>query len=295
MLDYIIQLFRDNQVIPIFLTIGLGFWLGNIRIKSFSLGPVTATLIVGVLIGQIGINISDTVKSLFFMLFLFAIGYSVGPQFFRSLKGDGVKQIAFAVTEGLLCVAVCVIVARIMGYNTGTAVGIFAGSQTMSAVIGVGADTINSLGLSTERRDYLISMIPACYAVTYVFGTIGTAWIIANLGPRLMGGLEKVKQQTAELEAEMDQGEFSAEPGYIVANRPISFRAYKAESDFFRKSRTIKEIEHYFKGRGLRLFIERLRIKGNIVDPKPDITVRRGDLMVIGGHRETVVEEAALI
>ena len=80
-MDWITEVFRENQVIPIFLTLGLGFWLGGLKVKSFSLGPVTATLIVGVVIGQLDIDIPETVKSLAFMLFLFAIGYSVGPQF----------------------------------------------------------------------------------------------------------------------------------------------------------------------------------------------------------------------
>ena len=80
-MDWFIELFIQNPVIPIFLTLGLGFWLGGLKYKSFSLGPVTATLIVGVIIGQMGIPISDTVKSLAFMLFLSAIGYCVGPQF----------------------------------------------------------------------------------------------------------------------------------------------------------------------------------------------------------------------
>ncbi|MDE6824732.1 MAG: aspartate-alanine antiporter [Duncaniella sp.] len=294
-MEWLAELFRNNQVIPIFLTIGLGFWLGNLKFKSFSLGPVTATLLVGVLIGQLGIPISEPIKSVFFMLFLFAIGYSVGPQFFRSLRGDGLKQIAFAVVEGALCVLVCIIVAKIMGYNTGTAIGIFAGSQTISAVIGVGSDTIRALDLPAERQEYLISMIPACYAVCYVFGTIGTAWIIANLGPMLLGGLKKVKAETAALEAEMDQGEFEPDPGMIVANRPISFRSYRAECDFFNRPRTVRELERHLKERDVRMFVERLRVKGEIVDPAPDIKIMRGDHIVLGGRRETVVEEAGSI
>lgn len=294
-MEYLAQLMRDNQVIPIFMTLGLGFWLGNIRIKSFSLGPVTATLLVGVLIGQIGIPISEPVKSVFFMLFLFAIGYSVGPQFFRSLKGEGLKQIGFAVVEGLICIGVVVAVCKLMGYNAGTALGIFAGSQTISAVIGVGSDTLKALDLEPAERDAMINMIPACYAVCYVFGTIGTAWIVANLGPKLLGGLGKVKEQTAALEAEMDQGEFQPDEGAIVANRPISFRAYRAEADYFSKPRRVKDIERYFREKGMRLFIERLRIKGEIADPDPELRVGRGDLIVIGGRRETVVEEAAAI
>ncbi|MDE6555738.1 MAG: aspartate-alanine antiporter [Duncaniella sp.] len=295
MLDYITDLFRENQVIPIFLTIGLGFWLGNLKFKSFSLGPVTATLLVGVLIGQLGIPISEPIKSVFFMLFLFAIGYSAGPQFFRSLKGEGLKQILFAVVEGMLCVGVTVGLCRLMGYNTGTAIGVFSGSQTISAVIGVGSDTLKSLGLPEDRLQYLTGMIPACYAVTYIFGTIGTAWIVANLGPKLMGGLDKVIAETRELEAEMDQGEFTVDPGYMVANRPISFRAYRAECEFFNRPRRVYEIEHEMKRRGLRLFIERLRVRGEIVDPEPDLKICRGDIIVIGGRRETVVEESAMI
>ena len=107
-IDWITEVFRENQVIPIFLTLGIGFWLGGLRYKSFSLGPVTATLIVGVIIGQLVIPISETVKSLAFMLFLFAIGYSVGPQFFRSLKGDGLKQICFALVECVIVIGLTV-------------------------------------------------------------------------------------------------------------------------------------------------------------------------------------------
>lgn len=69
-----------------FLTIAAGFWIGKMRIKQFSLGIVTSVLLVGVLVGQLNITIEEPVKSVFFLLFLFAIGYKVGPQFFRGLK-----------------------------------------------------------------------------------------------------------------------------------------------------------------------------------------------------------------
>lgn len=294
-MDWLTDIFRQNQVIPIFLTLGLGFWLGSLRYKSLSLGPVTATLIVGVVIGQIGIPISETVKSLAFMLFLFAIGYSVGPQFFRSLKGDGLKQICFALIECVICIGVCVGMSRLLGYNKGMAVGVFAGSQTVSAVIGVGTDTIRSLGYSDEETRRLVDIIPACYAVCYVFGTVGSAWIIANLGPVLLGGLKKVKEETARLEEEMDSGDFVPEPGLVVANRPVSFRAYRAESDFFKRPRTVKEIEYHIDRSRLHHFVERLRVKGEIMDPDPDVRVRKGDILVLSGRRESIIEEASWV
>lgn len=288
----LVDLLRENPVIPIFLTLGIGFWLGGLRFKSFSLGPVTATLLVGVLVGQLNIHISDTVKSLAFMLFLFAIGYSVGPQFFRSLKGEGLKQILFALVEFAVIIAVTVILCKIMGYDEGIGVGLFAGAQTVSAVIGVGSDTIRSLGLPAEETKRMIGLIPACYAVTYVFGTIGSAWIIANLGPRLLGGIKKVKAETAKLEEELDTGDFVPEPGMINANRPISFRVYRAESDFFNRPRPIREIEDKHRNMGLRHFVERARVRGEIVDADPEVRIRKGDLLVISGRRESIVDNA---
>ncbi|MCM1066482.1 MAG: aspartate-alanine antiporter [Muribaculaceae bacterium] len=294
-MEWIAQIFRDTPVIPIFLTIGLGFWLGGLRYRSFSLGPVTATLIVGVIIGQLDIPVSDELKNVSFMLFLFAIGYSVGPQFFRSLKGDGLKQICFALVEVALCITTVVAVSIVMGYNKGMAVGLFAGSQAFSAVIGVGSNTIEALGLPAERVKEYLGIIPACYAVCYVFGTIGSAWVIANLGPVLLGGLEKVKRQTAELEAEMDTGDFIPDPGTFVANRPISFRAYKAESDYFNRSRTVEELERHMKEMGVRHFVERLRLRGEIADPQPDLRIRKGDVVVLSGRRESIIDSAGWI
>lgn len=122
------ELLQQNPVIAIFLTLGIGFWLGNLKYKTLTLGPVTATLIIGVIIGQMDISMSETLKSVAFMMFLFAVGYSVGPQFFRALKGDGLKQIAFALVEFCVIIGVVVGLSYAMGYNMGMAVGLFAGS-----------------------------------------------------------------------------------------------------------------------------------------------------------------------
>lgn len=294
-MNWVIEIFRENPMIPIFLTLGIGFWLGGLKFKSFSLGPVTATLIIGVIVGQMDIDIPEAVKSMAFLVFLFAIGYSVGPQFFRSLKGEGLKQILFAFVEAIIVIAVTVVICKLMGYNKGISTGVFAGAQTVSAVIGVGSDTIRSLGLSPEETQRYINLIPACYAVCYVFGTIGTAWIIANLGPVLLGGLKKVKAETALLEERMDSGDYVAAPGQFIANRPISFRCFKAESEFFNHPRTVNEIEKYIKKKKFIHYIERLRIKGEIMDPAPDLRVSRGDVLVLSGLRESIIDDTSWV
>ena len=101
-MESIVNFFRTYPEMAIFLTIGVGFWIGSLKYKSFTLGTVTSVLLVGVLVGQMDIPISGPLKSVFFLLFLFAIGYSVGPQFIHSLRSSGIKQVIFAV---VVCVA----------------------------------------------------------------------------------------------------------------------------------------------------------------------------------------------
>lgn len=288
-MEWIITFFQRNPLIPIFLTLGLGFWLGRLRYKSFALGSIAATLVVGVIIGQMKIAIPDMVKSIFFMFFLFAIGYSVGPQFFRSLKGRGAKQALFAVVEALICAGLVILVAKLMGYNTGVATGLYVGSQTASAALGLLSDTVREMPMDEERRRYMLEIIPACYAVTYVFGTIGSAWFLSNIGPKMLGGMKKVRDEIAKIEEDLDEGN-DIQPGQIMARRPVVFRAYKAGGEFFSKPRTVTEVEQHLADKGWRVFVERLRVNGNIVDPAPSTMVAAGDTVVLGGRREAIID-----
>lgn len=296
-MEWIGHILRDNPSLAVFLTLGIGFFIGQLKYKSFSLGTVTSVLLVGVLVGQFEIPVPGPLKDVFFLLFLFSIGYSVGPQFFRALKGDGIKQVLFAVVVCGLCLLSTWAVALCMGYNIGEAVGLLAGSQTMSAVIGVGTDTINSLGVSDAEKQQWISIIPVCYAVTYVFGTIGSAYILANLGPWLLGGLKKVKAETAELEKKMNYGTANTDPNYIKAMRPVVFRAYKVTDSFFATPRTIEETEDYFRQKGKTIYVERLRSGDTVTDVAPgsDLRITLGDEIVLSGRREFIVGDESWI
>lgn len=291
-MDWLLETFRNNPSIPIFLTLGVGFWIGKLKYKTFSLGTVTSVLLVGVIVGQMDIPIPGPIKSVFFLLFLFAIGYSVGPQFFRALKGSGIKQVIFAVAMSLACLGVTAGVALCFGYNAGEAIGLFAGSQTISAVIGVGDDTIRNMSISAAEKQSWIDIVPVCYAVTYIFGTIGSAYILAYIGPAMLGGIKKVKAQTAELEQTMNSSSITNDPAFINALRPVTFRAYKADGEFFDQPRTVAEIEQHITGLGRRIYVDRVRQGGKIVDdPASTVTISKGDELVLSGRREFVVED----
>ena len=289
-MEWIINQLRVHPELAIFLTLFAGFWLGRLKIGKFSLGTVTSVLLVGVLVGQLNITVDGPMKAVFFLLFLFAVGYKVGPQFFRGLKKDGLPQVGFAVLMCIVSLVAPWILAKIMGYHVGEAAGLLAGSQTISAVIGVASDTINQLGISEAQKATYINAIPVSYAVTYIFGTAGSAWILASLGPKLLGGLDKVKADCKELESKMGTSEMD-EPGFSPALRPVVFRAYKITNKWFGKGKKVSELEKYLSEQEKLLFVERVRQRGVVKEVKPDMLLQPEDEIVLSGRREFVIGE----
>ena len=290
-MQWITELLRSHPEFAIYLTLGFGFLIGKIHIKGFSLGIVTSVLLVGVLIGQLDIPMTGALKQTAFLLFLFAIGYKVGPQFFAGLKKEGLPQVLFAV---VMCVFILVstwVIAIIMGYNAGEAAGLLSGSQTISAVIGVADDTIRGLDISDNEKQKMLDIIPVAYAVTYIFGTAGSAWILSKLGPRMLGGVEKVKAACRELESRMGKDE-SEKPGFTAAKRNVEFRSYCIENRWFKKGRKVEELERFFKEEGKRLFVERIRKGEHIIDDvKGKDMIRPGDEVVLSGRYEYTIGE----
>lgn len=246
--DHIVPFFVNNPSMAIFLTLGAGYLIGKLKYKMLTLGTVTSVLLVGVLIGILipDIKIQPPLKMVFFLLFLFAIGYNVGPQFFRSFKKSGLPQVLFAVAMTTVCLIVTWLCAKLAGYNAGEAVGLFAGAQTISAVIGVGQETINGLNISESMKQSMNNIIPVMYAVTYVFGTAGSAWIVAFIGPRLMGGFAKCRQDCKEEEALMGET-LVDQPGYASSLREVAFRCYRVANDWFGDGKKVADLESYIE------------------------------------------------
>ncbi len=290
-MEWITDLLRSHPELAIYLTLGVGFLIGRIRIKGFSLGVVTSVLLVGVVVGQLNIPMTGALKQVAFLLFLFAIGYKVGPQFFAGLRKEGVPQVLFAV---VMCVFILLStwgIALLMGYNAGEAAGLLSGSQTISAVIGVADDTIHGLGLPAGEESKMIDIIPVAYAVTYIFGTAGSAWILARLGPRLLGGVDKVKEQCRELENRMGSEE-NEKPGISGARRAVEFRSYRIENEWFEDGRRVDELEGFLNEEGKRLFVERVRKGKRIIDEvKPGEVLEIGDEVVLSGRHEFTIGE----
>jgi len=225
--DWLVEALQQFPELSIFLAMALGYSLGSLRIGSFSVGSVTGTLLMGVLVGQLHVAISANVKAVCFLVFLFFIGYGVGPQFFRGLRRDGVPQMLFATVQSAISLATGYAVAKAFGYDVGQAAGLLAGSQTISALLGTASDAINKLPVSSEEKQRLLDSMTVAYAVTYIFGTAGTAWILSALGPRLVGG--NVTAACREYETRIVAMP-AYDPELAAAHRRVARRAHELTS-----------------------------------------------------------------
>lgn len=287
LLNWLVDTLRDNPDIAIFLALAVGFLIGGLRLGKFSLGNVTGVLLAGVLIGQLKITISPDVKAVFFIMFLFAVGYSVGPQFFRGLKSDGLPQVLFAVIQCVASLLAAYIAAKLAGYNMGQAAGLLSGASTISAVLGVASGTIGQMGLTPEQQKAMLDAMPVAYAVTYLFGTAGSAWFLASIGPKLLR--VDLAKECADYEAKM--GGQLEEGGGVSGYHRLTTRAYEVKPGSKWVGRTVGEFEAQFYMP--RLFIVRVRKKSNVAEPRPDTRIDAGDILGLAGPRELLLQHGA--
>jgi putative transport protein len=280
---WLVETLRAHPELAVFFALAIGFAAGAWKVGGFTLGNVTATLLAGVLIGQLGITVAGPIKSTFFLMFLFAVGYGVGPQFFRGLGKEGPRQIGFSLIVLALCLAVPVICAVVAGLDVGYAAGLYAGSQTISAAIGVATDQIDRLGYSAAQAKAYADAVPIGYAVTYIFGTIGSAIVLAQLGPKLIG--VDLAAACAEYERQLGAGSVGLDAGVMSAYRHIELRAYRVEAASGLTGRPVRELFP-----GLRVFVERVRRGDELIDADADTVLQPGDVVAILGARQLLVE-----
>jgi len=286
---------RQYPEIAIFLTLAIGYYFGKFTFRGIGLGSVTATLLAGVLIGQLGITISQPLKAFVFLMFLFAVGYGVGPQFIRGIAKDGVPQALFAVVLCVLCLGSLVVIVKLAGYDLGYAAGLYSGSQTISAAMGLSTDAINRLGLPADQAKKMLDSMPIAYAVSYMFGTMGSALIIALVGPALLG--IDLRKACKDYEEKFGGGGKKELGGAGSAWRRWELRAFKVPAT----SRVIglRAIEAEALVPNQRLFIQRLRRNGIIEEANADTVLQEGDVIAVAGAREVLLsviyERAKLI
>ncbi|QHE91734.1 aspartate-alanine antiporter [Pandoraea fibrosis] len=273
--------------VAIFLSLALGYAIGAIKFGSFQLGGVGGSLLVAVVVSQIGISVDAGVKSIMFALFIYAVGYESGPQFFSSLSRKTLREIGMALflaASGLVTVLIC---AKIFGFDKGLAAGVAGGGLTQSAIIGTAGDAISRLGLPADEVKRLQSEVAIGYAVTYIFGSLGAIIVCASLVPKLMGRSLKDDAKKAELEMAGGQAVLSADQ--VDSLPPLVGRVYRVTTG---AGKRVIEVEKQLTD---GVTIERLRRNGKIIIATDDLVLEAGDDVMLIGRREAATEAWRLL
>lgn len=274
-----------NPVISIFVCLALGYLIGKLKIKSFTIGATVGTLLVGLLISLIfkgagTYQIDGTVKTIFFSLFIFAIGYEVGPSFFASLKSSGLKIIILSLFFAVAAFVVSIVLFKAFGIGAGEAGGILAGSLTQSAILGTADSTMKGMLSGTELKT-AESQMAIAYALTYVFGTVGVVVFLKNGAAKLIG-----VNLTDTVKKKIDQTNFheSSSENTVVGN--IKARAFCIENGAEFIGKTIGSVEEQY---GDDLTITQIIRKGKKVNLASDVQLLEGDTVTIIGLLDAVL------
>ena len=150
-MEWLHELFKKSPEIALFLSLALGYYIGKLKFGKFQLGGVAGSLLVAVVVSQVGVQVDPGVKAVLFALFIYAVGYESGPQFFNSLGKQSIREIILAAVLAITGLVTVVIMANLFGLDKGLAAGVAAGGLTQSAIIGTAGDAIAKLGLAADE------------------------------------------------------------------------------------------------------------------------------------------------
>ena len=283
-MDWLQQIFTKYPEMAVYLALGAGYWIGNRKIRGFSLGGATGSLLAGILIGAFfKVPVSSMAKSVVFLLFMFGIGYSVGPKFFKAMKGDGWRFGVLGIVVPVVGLGTAFLVAKILHLDVGFAAGLLSGGLTESPAIGTASEAIRSLALADDVKTKLISHIAVADALCYVFGAFGVIWFCGTLGPKLLG--LNLRAEAEKIEAEF--GVVRTKVGVAPAWQPYEVRAYRLDASARIAGQTVASAERL--GPEMRLFVQRIRRGQELLEPTPETVLQAGDVLAISGRREVLV------
>ena len=282
MIEQIHSLFNAVPLLALFITIAIGYFVGKFKVGNFVLGGIAGTLIVGVLIGQLDISIDASIKSIFFALFIYAVGYQGGPQFFHALNLRSLNELASAFVMCLLGLLTVLTAAWLFDLDRGTAAGLAAGGLTQSAIIGTAGDAISKLNVSPEQIKTMETNVAVGYAVCYIFGSLGPIIMATWFFPMVMKW--DIRQEAVKLAKEMSGGDPELEPGQFNAIRRVVTRCYQISPRSKAKGKTALQIDTDLSEAG----VEAVLREGERLELTDDTVIKSGDLVAVTGQIDTM-------
>lgn len=274
------NLLATQPEIALFASLAIGFFIGSFKFGPIQLGGVCGTLIVALILGQSGARISPDLKNIAFALFIFALGFTGGPQFFANI-GRGWRYGALSLVEVIVVVALVLGIAAMLKLDPGTAAGLLAGGATESAVIGTASEAVARLGLPAAEIARLQANIVTAYSVSYLFGLVTIVLFASQFAPLI---LRVNLRDEAERVWRKLGGDGALAEGQTPAIMPLAARELRVTAA---AGSSIGELEKRF---GHNISVQRVVRDRSVIKGQPSVTLKAGDRIVIAGRREALVE-----
>jgi putative transport protein len=277
---------RQNPDLAVFLSLALGYAIGLLRVGSFEIGPVLGALIAGLAVGQFGIDVPDALTNLFFLMFVFALGFRTGPEFFQGLRSNALSQMFLSAVLVLTTLGLTWGFAHLLALDGGAAAGLLAGGSSSSTALGTATTATAALAIDPARASELARHAATAYALTYLLGTVLVIWFLPVVGPRLMR--VDLREECRKMERAM--GLQTAKSGLgTSAYQDVVTRAYKLSPEFARQR--VADLEALWPA-NQRAIVERLRRGDQMTDCTPDTVLEAGDTIAIAGRAHTLLHES---
>ena len=269
------QILKNSDLILLFLVIGFGYLIGNIKLFSVPVGSAIGVLLIGLFFGHHGLTIPTEFGTFGFALFIFSVGLQAGPSFFTAFMEDGKKYIALAVLVAVIGLATAVTMSQIFDFAPGFNAGLMAGALTSTPTLAAAQDAVNSglAGGDSEARRQIIENIGVGYALTYLIGTMLIILVI-RYAPRLL----KMNLEAMARTYAMDKGLLVGRQNrHTTADTLPVVRAYTIMPDSYGKTISQRDAE-LTEIEGVVL---KLRRNGVLIDPDPKLELQEGDILSI--------------
>ncbi|TCK44567.1 aspartate-alanine antiporter [Paraburkholderia sp. BL8N3] len=273
------HLLAAQPEIALFASLAIGFFVGSFKLGPIQLGGVCGTLIVALILGQSGARISPDLKNIAFALFIFALGFTGGPQFFANI-GRGWRYGVLSIVEIVVVIALVLGAVALLKLDQGTAAGLLAGAATESAVVGTASEAIGRLGLPAAETARLQANIVTAYSVSYLFGLVTIVLFTTQFAPVLLR--VNLRDEAERLWRSLG-GDGALTEGQSLAAPPLVGRELRVTRG---AGQTIGELEARY---GHNVSVQRVTRARSVIKAQPAVVLKEGDRVLIGGRREAVV------
>ncbi|MHC5258535.1 aspartate-alanine antiporter [Streptomyces sp. UC4497] len=279
---------KDHPELVLFVSLALGYLVGKLRVGPLTLGGICGTLIVSLLLGAwTKAHVSDDVKTVFFALFIFALGYMAGPQFFRNLNKKSLRFFVLCGIELVCVIGIALGLASWFDLDVGTASGILAGAATESAVVGTATESIGKLSDLTQAQitEYQGNVATA-YTVCYLFGLITIVLYTSQIMPMMMrinlrDAARDLWERTRS-KGSLEADERPALPGMVG-------RTYLVTTA---DGRTVGDLQSSLAD---RVTVESVKRGSKVLDVTPALELTLSDLVLLVGRRANVIDAGRVI